>query len=106
MKERDLSWINKEQKYIFSTSGDSRLKGWDTLQAVTKQIVRLVAPEFLTPTRTQKFLSTLLHLLDMSDGELTWVTNHMGDTTDAHFAWYRKESSTIKLTKMARNVQL
>ena len=40
----------------------------------------------------------------MSDGELTWVTNHMGDTTDAHFAWYRKESSTIKLTKMARNV--
>ena len=104
MKERDLSGINKEQKYIFSTSGDSRLKGWDTLHAVTKQIVQLVAPEFLTPTRTQKFLSTLLQLLDMSDGELTWVANHMGDTTDAHFAWYRKESSTIKLTKMARNV--
>ena len=36
VKERDLSGINKEQKYIFSTSGDSRLKGWDTLQALTK----------------------------------------------------------------------
>lgn len=36
VKERDLSGINKEPKYIFSTSGDSRLKGWDTLQALTK----------------------------------------------------------------------
>ena len=102
VKERDLAGINKEQKYIFATSGDSRLKGWDTLQAVTKQIVGLVAPELLTPTRTRKFLSTLLQLLDMSDGELTWVTNHMGHTKDTHFAWYRKESSTIELTKMAR----
>ena len=65
VKERDLAGINKEQKYIFATSGDSRLKGWDTLQAVTKQIVGLVAPELLTPTRTRKFLSTLLQLLDM-----------------------------------------
>ena len=102
VKERDLAGINKEQKYIFTTSGDSRLKGWDTLQAVTKQIVGLVAPELLTPTRTRKFLSTLLQLLDMSDGELTWVTNHIGHTKDTHFAWYRKESSTIELTKMAR----
>ena len=45
VKERDLAGINNEQKHIFSISGDSRLKGWDTLQAVTKQIVGLVAPE-------------------------------------------------------------
>jgi len=38
----------------------------------------------------------------MSDGELTWVTNHMGHSKNTHFAWYRKESSTIELTKMAR----
>ena len=102
VKERYLPRINKEQKYIFMTSGDSRLKGWDTLQAVTKQIVGLVSPELLTPTRTQTFLSTLLQLLDMPDGELTWVRNHMGRTKDTHFAWYRKELSTIELTEMAR----
>ena len=102
MKERDLAEINKEQKYIFALSGDLRLKGWETLRAVTKLVTKLVAPELLTPTRTRKFLSTLLQLLDMSDGELIWVTNHMGHTKDTHFAWYRKDSSTIELTKMAR----
>ena len=102
VKERYLPRINKEQKYIFMTSGDSRLKGWDTLQAVTKQIVGLVSPELLTPTRTQTFLSTLLQLLDMPDGELTWVRNHMGHTKDTHFAWYRRELSTNELTEMAR----
>ena len=38
----------------------------------------------------------------MSDGELKWVTNHMGHTKDTHFVWYWKESSNIKPTKMAR----
>ena len=54
------SMISQEQKLIFATSGDSRPKGWDTLQAITKQIVGSVVPELVTPTRAQKFLSTLL----------------------------------------------
>ena len=106
VKQRDLARINgaeiSSKKRIFATSGDSMLKGWDTVQAVNKQIVGLVAPELLTPTRTQKFLLTLLHLLAMSDGELICVTNHMSHTKDTHFAWYQKKSSTIELTKMAR----
>ena len=44
----------------------------------------------------------MLQLLDMSQAELTWLTNHMGHTHNVHFAWYRKEDSHIELTKVAK----
>ena len=33
---------------------------------------------------------------------VTWITNHFGHSRDVHFAWYRKEESTVELTKMAK----
>ena len=48
-------------------------------------------PNLLTPTRTRKFLATVLQLLDLSEAELTWITNHLGHTEDVHKGWYRKE---------------
>ena len=101
-KERDLAGVANNNEFVFATSGDGRLKGWDVLQWVTKQIENLENPELLTPTRTRKYLATMLQLLDMSEAELTWITNHLGHTKDTHLAWYRKESSTIELTKMAK----
>ena len=44
----------------------------------------------------------MMQLLDMTDAELTWLTNHMGHSKNVHFAWYRKEDTTIKLTKVAK----
>ena len=38
----------------------------------------------------------------MTKAKLGWVTNHMGQTKNVNFAWYRKEYSTIELTKMAK----
>ena len=38
----------------------------------------------------------------MTDAELTWITNHFGHSKDVHFAWHRKEESTVELTKMAK----
>ena len=38
----------------------------------------------------------------MTDAELTWITNHFGHSKDVHFAWYRKEESTVELTEMAK----
>ena len=49
-------------------------------------------------------MSTLLQLINMQDGELIWVANHMGHTEDTHFAWCQKELSTIELTKLARTL--
>lgn len=101
IKHRSLANITGENDYIFA-SGELFMRGWDTLQAVAKQIDGLNHPELITPTRTRKFLATSLQLLDMNEAELTWLTNHMGHTLNVHFAWYRKEDSHIELTKVAK----
>ena len=44
----------------------------------------------------------MTQLLDMTDAELTWPTNHMGHNKIVHFAWYRTEDTTIELTKVAK----
>ena len=44
----------------------------------------------------------MMQLLDMTDAELTWLTNHMGHSKNVHFAWYRREDTTIELTKVAK----
>lgn len=99
---RSVAGISEENNYIFATgtTGQS-LKGWDTLQGITKQM-NLEKPKLITPTRTRKSVSTMMQLLDLSDGELTWITNHMGHTKDVQRNWYRKEDSTLELTKVAR----
>ena len=82
VNNRELPGIELDNKYVLATSGCHPIKGWDTLQVITKEIEGLKKPKLITPTRTRKYLATLLQLLDMSDAELTWVTNHMGHTKD------------------------
>ena len=65
-------------EYLFARAeGQNYLVGWDTLQAISKQIV-LKKPKPITPTRTRKWLATMMQLFEMTDAELTWLTNHMG----------------------------
>ena len=101
IQHREYLGIHKGNNYIFA-SGELYLKGWDTLQGITKQIANLEKPHLITPTRTRTFLATVLQLLDMTDAELTWITNHFGHSKDVHFSWYTKEESTVELTKMAK----
>ena len=101
IKYREFLGIHSSNEYLFA-AGDCYLKGWDTLQSITRKIENLEKPQLITPTRTRKFLATVLQLLDMSDAELTWLTNHFGHTKDVHFTWYRREDSTVELTKVAR----
>lgn len=88
VENRSCLSADPNNKYVF-TCGISKLRGWDTLQAITKKITNLQKPTLITPTRTRKLLATMLQLLDMTDAELTWVTNHFGHTKNVHFAWYR-----------------
>ena len=97
IKYRKVLGIHSSNEYLFA-AGDFYLKGWDKLQIITKKIQNLEKPQLITLTRTTKFLATVLQLLDMSDVELTWL----GHTKYVHFAWYRREDSTVELTKVAR----
>ena len=99
---RSSTYIDKSNNFLFACGlGKNRLRGWDTIQGITKKI-QLINPKLLTPTRTRKYLSTILQLLDMTESELTWVTNHLGHTKDIQKGWYRQEDSTIELTKIAK----
>ena len=101
IQHRDFLGVESSNEYVFA-SGELFLRGWDTLQAITKRIANLEKPQLITPTRTRKFLATLLQLMDMNDAELTWLTNHFGHCKNTHFQWYRKEDATIELTKVAK----
>nr|XP_047124164.1 uncharacterized protein LOC124806911 [Hydra vulgaris] len=84
--------ISPKNNYVFA-------RGWDALQSLTKKL-NLLKPKLITPTR--KYLSTILQLLDMNNAELLWLTNHMGHTKDVHQNWYRRDDSTIELTKVTK----
>ena len=47
-------------------------------------------------------MAIVLQLLDVSNPELAWFTEHLGHTADAHKTWYRQEASAIELTKVAK----
>ena len=101
VQHRSQVGIADTNKYLFPRGeGENYLVGWGTLQAISKQIV-LKKPKLITPTRTRKWLATMMQLLDMTDAELTWLTNHMGHSKNVHFAWYRREDTTIELAKVA-----
>ena len=102
VKNRVKMGISDDNNLVFACGkGYGRLEGWDVLQSVTKKLT-LEKPKLITPTRTRKMVSTLMQLLDLTDGELTWITSHMGHTKDVQLAWYRKHDSTLELTKVAR----
>ncbi|XP_066923621.1 uncharacterized protein [Clytia hemisphaerica] len=95
-------FVDEENEYVFH-SGELYIKGWNALQTVAKEIGdRLTSPKLLTPTRTRKFLATILQLMQLNDAELGWMTTHMGHTKDVHLGFYRQEDSTIELTKVAK----
>lgn len=82
--------FDSSSPYVFA-AGICYLKGWHTLQGITRKIDNLKKPALITPTRTRKYLATVLQLLDMSRAEITWLTNYFGHTKNVHFAWYRRE---------------
>ena len=102
IEKRSFAGIPCSNQYVFASGEDMYLRGWDTLQSITGKISNLTSPQLITPTRTRKFLATMLQLLDMNDAELTWMTNHMGHSKDVHLSWYRKEDATVELTKVAK----
>ena len=78
VQHRSQVGIADTNEYLFARGkGQNYLVGWDTLQAISKQIV-LKKPKPITPTRTRKWLATMMQLFEMTDAELTWLTNHMG----------------------------
>ena len=108
LKFRSAAGVAGANPYVFATTADDKkdysksfLRGWDTMQQVAGNI-KLEKPQLLTPTRQRKNLCTMMQLLDMTDAEMSWLTDHMGHSKNVHLTWYRQEESTVELTKVAK----
>ena len=102
ISNRREAGVSVDNTYIFASGNlRNRLCGWDAFQSISKNIY-FKKPKLITPTRTRKYLLAILKLLDISESELTWVTNCFGHTKDIHRNWCRKEDATIELTKIAK----
>ena len=60
IKHRQDMRILPKNEYVFARGeGKNYMIGWDTLQAIAKQI-HLKKPKLVTPTRTTKWLATIM----------------------------------------------
>ncbi|XP_065644002.1 uncharacterized protein LOC136075293 [Hydra vulgaris] len=64
ISSRHYANISQKHNFVFVCgTGCLKLRGWDALQSITKKPY-LSKPKLITPTRTRKYLSTILQLLD------------------------------------------
>ena len=43
-------------------------------------------------------------MLNLNDGELEWLSNHLGHTIEVHKEYYRNQGAAIQLGKVAKTL--
>ena len=77
MKYRKEICISQENQYVFARGvAEHYMVRWDVLQAISKQI-ELKKPKLITPTRTHKWLATIMQLLDLANCEIMCIGKKM-----------------------------
>jgi hypothetical protein len=103
LQHRDLYFSFKENKYVFGRINKMSklyLRGCDCVREIGCQ-AKLKNTKYITATEMRKYLATMLQLLDMSEAELRWVTDHLGHSIDVHKKWYRMSNRAVEMTKVA-----
>jgi hypothetical protein len=101
--QREKMISNAKNPFIFARlhkSSTKLMRGPDCVREVCAK-AGLERPDLITATQMRKYLSTTLQLIDMTEAELRWVTDHLGHTIDVHKKWYRLSNRTVELTKVA-----
>ncbi|WAR30017.1 hypothetical protein MAR_003585 [Mya arenaria] len=101
--DRPSYFSNKENKYVFGRifkMSKMYLRGSDCVREVGCE-AKLNHTQYITATQMRKYLATMLQLLDMSEPELRWITDHLGHSVDVHKKWYRVSNKAVELTKVA-----
>ena len=56
----------------------------------------------ISSTRLRKYIATVCQVFDLKEGEMQWLTNHMGHELHIHRDFYRLHESTIEIAKVSR----
>ncbi|XP_064653244.1 uncharacterized protein LOC135503570 [Lineus longissimus] len=91
-----------ESEYYFGVPGrKTHLSPWKVLNdaAINADCKR---PDLISTTRLRKYTATVTQVLGLKEGELEWLSNHMGHTADIHRQSYRLHESTIEMAKVSK----
>ncbi|XP_069134400.1 uncharacterized protein [Argopecten irradians] len=59
-------------------------------------------PERVGSTNMRKYIATVTQMMNLNDGELEWLSNHLGHSINVHREYYRNQESAIELGKVAK----
>lgn len=103
LKHRESVISNPDNPYVFGRlrkNSVDYMRGSDCIRQICNE-AGLQHSSLITATQLRKYLSTTLQLIDMTEAELRWITDHMGHTIDVHKKWYRMSHKTVELSKVA-----
>ena len=96
--------VSSDNIYLFlciTRNSKNHITEWEVVHDIWSK-VGLEKPNLIASTKIRKHMAKVLQLLDMTNAELDWMTEHLGHTQDVHRQWYRREASTIEFTKVAK----
>ena len=82
VKHRDNVGVLKTNIYLspcVTRNSKNHIRGWEVVHNIALK-AKLEKPNLITSTKIRKHMATVLQLLDMSNAELEWVTEHLGHT--------------------------
>ncbi|XP_064619453.1 uncharacterized protein LOC135482903 [Lineus longissimus] len=90
-----------ESEYYFGVPGrKTHLSPWKVLNDAAIN-ADCKCPDLISTTRLKKYTSTVTQVLGLKEGELEWLSNHMGHTVDIHRQSYRLHESIIEMAKVS-----
>ena len=96
IRNRTDAGVHSQNNYLFARMYMDSLghfDGWKAVNNIAKS-ASLKEPHLISSTRIEKELATTLQGLNMHDGELTWLSNHLGHSNTVDKTWYRQEEPT------------
>lgn len=91
-----------KSKFFFGVPGKSGpINSWKVIRDMAVE-AGCERPELISTTRMRKYTATVLQLLSLHEGELEWMSNHLGHNIDIHRLSYRLHESTIECSKVAK----
>ncbi|XP_071491977.1 uncharacterized protein [Diadema antillarum] len=100
--KREQCDVSPRNIFFFATPARlTHINAWQTLHDFSLK-AGCQSPSDISTTRLRKYTSTLLQILDLSDGELEWLSNHLGHELNIHKDVYRLHSPVIEVGKVAK----
>ena len=97
--------VNGNNGYVFAAPtrlSMESLRGYRCISSILKNIPDLEKPNLIRSTKLRKYIATVAQVAALKDGELEWLSAHMGHSVGVHKDFYRLHDSAIELAKVSR----